>query len=111
MLEKGTYGRERKREAYAVATKRERGQLQIEIGLLRRYIDILISEMRGHMMLVPPAPHISSRDPHIHRHESEYVYTCMKYAHVELEHVCAYACMRMHALWFPWSLFSKNIFI
>ena len=26
------------------------------------------------MMLVPPAPHISSRDPHIHRHESEYMH-------------------------------------
>ena len=26
------------------------------------------------MMLVPPAPHISSRDPHIHCHESEYMH-------------------------------------
>ena len=29
-----------------------------------------------------------------------YAYACMKYAHVALEHVCAYACMHTHALGF-----------
>ena len=52
--------------------ERERGQLQVEIGLLCGYISVLISEMRGHRMLVPLAPHIPSRDPPIH-HQS----TCL----------------------------------
>ena len=41
-------------------------------------------------------------------HMYVYVYACMKHVHVELEHACAYACMCMHALKFPWYLFSKN---
>ena len=37
-----------------------------------------------------------------------YMYACMKHAHADLKHACAYACMRTHALGFPWSLFLKN---
>ena len=37
-----------------------------------------------------------------------YAYVCMKHAHAELEHACTYACMRTHALGFPWPYFSKN---
>ena len=36
------------RLAHAILTEREKGQLQVEISLLREYIGILISEMRGH---------------------------------------------------------------
>jgi len=43
--------------------ERERGQLQVKISLLYRYISILIGEMRGHRMPVPPVPHILGRDP------------------------------------------------
>jgi len=37
--------------------------------------------------------------------------TCVRiplYVYVELKHACAYVCMRMHALGFPWFLYSKN---
>jgi len=48
-----------------------------------------------------------------------YAYACTKHAHAELknahvefEHSCAYACMCVHALGFPWSLFSnKKVFL
>ena len=33
-------------------------------------------------------------------HMPVYVYACMKHVHTELEHACAYACMRTHALGF-----------
>ena len=41
--------------------------------MLRGYISILISEMRGHRMPVPPAPYILGRDPYIRRHELKYI--------------------------------------
>jgi len=37
-----------------------------------------------------------------------YAYACMKHAYAKLEHACVYACMRKHALGFPWSLIFKN---
>ena len=63
---------QRKREAHAIATKRERSWLQVEIGLICGHIGILIGKMRGHRM---PAPHILGRDPSIRRHKLEYMPT------------------------------------
>jgi len=40
-----------------------------------------------------------------------YVYACIKLAYTGLEHAYAYASLHMHALGFPWPLFSKNSFI
>ena len=40
-----------------------------------------------------------------------YAYAFMKLAYAGLEHVYAYACLGMHALEFPWPLFSKNSFV
>jgi len=36
-----------------------------------------------------------------------YAYACMKHAYTALEHACAYACMRMHALGLPGLKFLK----
>lgn len=52
---------------------REKGQLQVEIGMLCRYIGILIGEIRGHRMSLPPTPPIPSRVPLIRQHELEYM--------------------------------------
>ena len=41
--------------------------------MLQGYIGILIGEMRGHGMHVPPTPYILGRDPPIWRHETEYM--------------------------------------
>ena len=41
-------------------------------------------------------------------HMPMYACACMKHAYTELEHACAYSCMRTHALGFPWYLFSKD---
>ena len=41
--------------------------------MLRGYIDILISEIRGQRMPVPRTPNIHSRDPSIRQHELEYM--------------------------------------
>lgn len=45
--------------------KRERGQLLVEIGMLRGHISVLIGEMRGQRMPVPPAHYIPGRYPPI----------------------------------------------
>ena len=45
--------------------ERERGQLQVEIGMLCGYITILIGKMGGQRMPVPPLPYILGRDPSI----------------------------------------------
>ena len=37
-----------------------------------------------------------------------YAYAYMKHVHAELEHACAYACIRTHTLGFLWFLFSKK---
>lgn len=39
-----------------------------KIGMLRRYISILMGELRAHRMLVLLAPHILGNDPLIQRH-------------------------------------------
>ena len=44
-------------------------------------------------------------------HMPVYAYAFMKLAYAGLEHVYAYACLGMHALEFPWPLFSKNSFV
>ena len=68
LLERGTYGRERMRPIPLPLRKREKGQLQVKISLLCRYIGVLIGKIRGHRMLVPFAPYIPDRDPSIYRH-------------------------------------------
>ena len=37
-----------------------------------------------------------------------HAYSCIKHVHASLEHTCAYACMRTHAVRFLWPFFSKN---
>ena len=54
-------------------TERKRSQLLVEIGMLCGYINVLIGEMRGHRMPVPPAPYIPSKDPPIRRRELKYM--------------------------------------
>ena len=53
--------------------RKRKKQLLIKIGMLRRYICILINKMKGHRMPVPPTPYIHGRDPSIRRHELEYM--------------------------------------
>ena len=64
--ERGLWQRERERGRPIPLPRRERGQLQVEIGQLHGYKGVLIGEIRGHRMPLPPAPHILSRYPHIH---------------------------------------------
>lgn len=53
--------------------ERERGLFQVEIGMLRGYICVLIGEMWGQRMPIPPATYILGRDLPIRRHESKYM--------------------------------------
>ena len=64
---------QKERRAHAIVKEIERSQLLVKIGMLYRYIDILIDETRGHRMPVPFAPHILSRYPPFRRHELEYM--------------------------------------
>lgn len=41
--------------------------------MLRGYISVLINEMQGQRMPVPPAPYIPGKDPPIRRYESKYM--------------------------------------
>ena len=50
--------------------ERERSQLQVEIGMPREYIVILIGKIRQHRMPMLPTPYNPSKNPHIRRHES-----------------------------------------
>lgn len=58
--------------------QRERDQLQVEISMVCKYIDILIGKMKGYRMSVPPVPHIPGRDTPISQHESKYIPTSLK---------------------------------
>ena len=62
--------REREQESQVVALERERSQHIDEVGLHYRYIGVLIDEMRGQEISVPPAPF---KDPPIRRHEIDYM--------------------------------------
>ena len=68
LLPKKGGGGERERER-----ERERGLFQVEIGMLRGYICVLIGEMWGQRMPIPPATYILGRDLPIRRHESKYM--------------------------------------